>query len=377
VNADGYDDVVVGAFLYDNDLVDEGRAYLYLGSSAGLEAAAAWTGESDQEGASFGVSVASAGDVNADGYADLIVGAFYYDNGSPDEGKAFAYVGSAAGLETTAAWTAESDETSSVFGWSVSSAGDVNGDGFADVVVGAPEYEGTDGRAYVYLGGCYESVDGDADTVGDKCDVCPGYDDLLDGDLDLVPDDCDVCPSYDNPGQEDADGDGLGDPCDPCPQEADSDNDGACDSDDCDAFDPAVYPGAPELCDGKDNACVGSVPANDADLDEDGFAVCAGDCDDARAAVHPAAVEECNTIDDNCDNVVDDPCGGSMDETPAAAAAAAGCGCHGGGGLPGAPFALLGALAVIARRSPKVAGGIKVPATTIGCRATSPAGSAR
>jgi len=81
--------------------------------------------------------VATAGDVNGDGYSDVIVGAEQYDNGEADEGRAFVFVGSAAGLGTHAAWLAEGNHVSAWFGHSVSTAGDVNGDGYSDVVVGA------------------------------------------------------------------------------------------------------------------------------------------------------------------------------------------------------------------------------------------------
>jgi hypothetical protein len=75
--------------------------------------------------------------VNGDGYADVIVGAPYYDNGETDEGRAYVYHGSSSGLSATANWTAESNQASAYFGYSVSTAGDVNGDGYADVIVGA------------------------------------------------------------------------------------------------------------------------------------------------------------------------------------------------------------------------------------------------
>jgi hypothetical protein len=149
VNGDGYDDVVVGAYLYDNGETAEGRAYVYHGSAVGLAATADWAAESNLDWAHFGYSVATAGDVNGDGYADVIVGAYSYDNGETVEGKAFVYQGSSAGLNDTADWTAESDEAGAWFGWSVSKAGDINGDGYADVIVGAfhhtniEEYEGS------------------------------------------------------------------------------------------------------------------------------------------------------------------------------------------------------------------------------------------
>src|SRR5262249_24686809 len=64
---------------------------------SGLAGTPAWTAESDQASANFGHSVASAGDVNGDGFSDLIVGASFYDNGQTDEGRAFVYYGNGTG----------------------------------------------------------------------------------------------------------------------------------------------------------------------------------------------------------------------------------------------------------------------------------------
>ncbi|MEW5985349.1 MAG: FG-GAP-like repeat-containing protein [Chloroflexota bacterium] len=156
VNGDGYNDVVVGAQYYDNGQYDEGRAYLFHGSAAGLSTTANWTAEGDQRYAYFGYAVSTAGDVNGDGYADLAVGAYYYDNGEEDEGRAYVYYGSPGGLAATANWTGESNQASASYGWSVGVAGDVNGDGYADLVLGAPAYDGgqtDEGRAAVYYGG--------------------------------------------------------------------------------------------------------------------------------------------------------------------------------------------------------------------------------
>ncbi len=155
VNGDGYDDVVVGADAHANGESGEGRAFVYHGSAAGLATSPAWTAEGDQVGAEFGHSVATAGDVNGDGYADVVVGALFHDNGSTDEGRASVFLGSAAGLSTSTGWTAEGDQASAAFGSSVASAGDVNGDGYGDVVIGAVEFdngEAGEGRAFLYLG---------------------------------------------------------------------------------------------------------------------------------------------------------------------------------------------------------------------------------
>jgi RHS repeat-associated protein len=155
VNGDGYSDVIVGAFLYSNGQTNEGRVYVYHGSATGLSSTADWTAESNQAQAYFGLAVATAGDVNGDGYDDVIIGAPLYSNGQNNEGLAFVYQGSATGLATTPAWTAESNQAGALLGMAVGSAGDVNGDGYADVIVGAPYFNGgqtNTGLALVYLG---------------------------------------------------------------------------------------------------------------------------------------------------------------------------------------------------------------------------------
>ena len=122
---------------------------MFLGSASGIAdgnpATAAARLESDQASASLGNSVAGAGDVNGDGYADVIVGAHCYDAGQTDEGAAFVFLGSASGIAdgnpATAAAQLESDQADAYLGYSVAGAGDVNGDGYADVIVGAQFYD--------------------------------------------------------------------------------------------------------------------------------------------------------------------------------------------------------------------------------------------
>ena len=74
------------------------RALVYHGSEDGLAASPAWTAESSQVSSEFGKLVASAGDVNGDGCSDVIVGAPFYDGGQSDVGRAYLYLGSVSGL---------------------------------------------------------------------------------------------------------------------------------------------------------------------------------------------------------------------------------------------------------------------------------------
>jgi len=95
----------------------------------------------------FGNSVSSAGDVNGDGYADVIVGALGY---SLSIGRAYVYFGGSS-MNNFADVTMTGETTGNSFGISVSSAGDMNGDGYSDVVVGAGGYLSATGRSYLYI----------------------------------------------------------------------------------------------------------------------------------------------------------------------------------------------------------------------------------
>ncbi len=162
MNGDGFADVIAGAPGYNAGLTDEGAAFLFLGSPSGIasgEVLAANTKlHSGQAAASFGQSVGAAGDVNGDGKDDVIVGAPRYDAGQADEGAAFLFLGSPTGVANAdgahAAARLESDQPGAALGGAVAS-GDVNGDGFGDVIVGAARYDVAkidEGAAFVFLG---------------------------------------------------------------------------------------------------------------------------------------------------------------------------------------------------------------------------------
>jgi large repetitive protein len=147
VNNDGFDDLIVGAHLDDNNGVGSGSARVISGATG----AALYTFNGDSAGDLFGFAVSGAGDVNNDGFDDLIVGAYLDDNSGPDFGSARVFSGATRAI----LYTFNADSGGDWFGYSVSSAGDVNNDGFDDLIVGAPRDDNNgsnSGSARVFSG---------------------------------------------------------------------------------------------------------------------------------------------------------------------------------------------------------------------------------
>jgi hypothetical protein len=130
----------------------EGQALLFLGSASGLGGAPAWSVAGGVAYTDLGMSVASAGDVNGDGFSDVIVGAPNATVTKTYEGQALLFLGSASGLGGAPAWSVAGGVTYTDLGMSVASAGDVNGDGFSDPLVGDPDAAEI-GAAHVWFGG--------------------------------------------------------------------------------------------------------------------------------------------------------------------------------------------------------------------------------
>ncbi|MEZ4756812.1 MAG: FG-GAP-like repeat-containing protein [Flavobacteriales bacterium] len=155
VNGDGYSDIITGHYLANiGGPTEEGIASIHHGSPTGIDPVPATILQGGQASAWFGRSVSGAGDMNGDGYADVVVGAVTFSAGQSLEGAAFVYLGSATGVATTHHRRFELNQGGANVGESVSVAGDVNGDGFSDVIVGSENYGGSlVGAASIYHGG--------------------------------------------------------------------------------------------------------------------------------------------------------------------------------------------------------------------------------
>ncbi len=149
VNGDGYDDVIVGKL----GPLGDGDARLHLGGPGGPSTTVDWVASTPASTDRFGACVASAGDVDGDGYDDVLVSAPWGDELGQNSGSAYLYRGSATGPSATPDWSAHGDVANGWFGQSVASAGDVDGDGFDDVLVGASRVGSAAGRVYLFRGG--------------------------------------------------------------------------------------------------------------------------------------------------------------------------------------------------------------------------------
>ena len=164
VNGDGNDDILIGAPYNDEGGENAGQTYLIFGKASGWSmdtdfsaSTASFLGE--DEGDRSGCSVAGAGDVNGDGYDDILIGACYNDDSGYNTGQTYLIFGKPSG------WIMDTDLSSSdasfrgedsndCSGSTVAGAGDINGDGYNDILVGAKS-GGAGGKTYLILGKPY------------------------------------------------------------------------------------------------------------------------------------------------------------------------------------------------------------------------------
>ena len=163
VNGDGFGDVVIGAQGADPNGSYSGASYVVFGKSTGgkIELSDVMGGNGGfvinggSAGDDSGKSVSSAGDVNGDGLSDLLVGAPGNNTNGPASGTSYVVFGKAAGAAVELSvvslgiggFAINGATAGDNAGRSVSSAGDVNGDGLDDLLVGAPFSDANGGEA--------------------------------------------------------------------------------------------------------------------------------------------------------------------------------------------------------------------------------------
>ncbi len=181
VNGDGYDDIIVGEYGYDNN---KGRVLIYFGGPVQTMTPGAilYAGNSNEY---FGSSVSFLGDVNGDSYGDIIVGGTGYNSFT---GRAYVFFGGSS-FDTVPDRVYTGGGSFTYFGTQAKGVGDINGDGYNDFMIGQTQY------AYLYFGGLsisnssadliFVSPEGDnsfGNTLSGAGDINnDGYDDLLIG----------------------------------------------------------------------------------------------------------------------------------------------------------------------------------------------------
>lgn len=147
LDGDGIVDLAIRDDYFDGR---SGRVYVYRGAATGFQASPSVVLESpDGPGSYFGISLAGACDLNGDGYDDLVVGAPGAAGGT---GRAHVYYGRPGGISATPSLSLQGPTAGDSFAFGAPRPGDMNGDGYADLAVGAAQMNGSNGRVYLYYG---------------------------------------------------------------------------------------------------------------------------------------------------------------------------------------------------------------------------------
>jgi len=169
VNGDGNPDVLVGAELYQSAIDKEGAAFLFLSSGGGLPGVPDWSFFGGQQGSHLGCVLTGIGDLNKDGSEDIAISACEHNievDGEVNKSKVgavYVFHGSPSFiLSTQPDWTFIGDQVEAYVGSALSSAGDINHDGYSDLLISAPGYDTLDelgdpiltnnGKVYLFFG---------------------------------------------------------------------------------------------------------------------------------------------------------------------------------------------------------------------------------
>ena len=155
VDGDGHDDLIAGAPGMPGSRGAAGAAFVLRGSVGGVSNVSLWEHVALQSGSVLGASVAAGGDLNGDGLADVVGGGEWRCQDRGAMGGFTVFHGARSGLSDEAAWIAQSEQPGDAFGSALAGGGDVDGDGFGDLVVGAPGFDARhagEGRVYVFRG---------------------------------------------------------------------------------------------------------------------------------------------------------------------------------------------------------------------------------
>jgi len=188
VNGDGVDDIIIGASGADANGSASGASYVVFGSAnwlseslelSSLDGTNGFQINGIDENDYSGMSASSAGDFNGDGFDDIIIGAIGADPNGESSGESYVVFGSAewlsgsielSALDGTNGFQINGIDEYDHSGWSVSSAGDFNDDGFDDIIIGAPDAESQTGESYL--------IYGSAEWLSGSIDLRPVYNSL-------------------------------------------------------------------------------------------------------------------------------------------------------------------------------------------------------